>query len=217
MHHREHSPRSMPLEASRPALSRPPREAHGLLQLQRQAGNQATAMLVQRATAKQIANAQKQADDDFEAGNSGQYFAGNFLTNHIEPADPEVEHAKGGKGVLESKATRGQGWKKMHERSNVEGGGTGWGQQQKTTGTNTLILDFGPQKRYLMRAVNTAQIDALAAPQQVYLHFTSDENFRAVTYGTKGNRQLEKGKARLGALHNPALNRYQIDHLAGVG
>ena len=196
-------------------------DSHGLLRLQRQAGNRATAMLVQRATARETAAAKERADTDFAAGNTAPYFAGNFLANHIEAAQPEVQQAKGAKSVTSSKEARSQAYKKLQQRSNVGGGGTGWGAAQRMTGTNTLILDInGVQTRSLMQAVNVAQIDQLAArPPVRWFEFYSEDTVPAVTYNSEGKRTESKGKAHLGAQYDGTLNpdRYRIDHLSGVG
>lgn len=197
---------------------RPPEQLPALLAVQRQAGNRAATMLVQRATAEQTAGAKKQADSDFEAGNTAPYFAGNFLANHIEAAEPEVQKAKGSGGVSGSKQARGQAWKKLDQRANVAGGGTGWGAQHRETGTNTLILDMnGVQTKALMRAVNVAQIDELAnRPPQRWIEFYSDDRVPAVTFSSDGRRQQQTGRAHLGARYDGAPDRFRIDHLSGV-
>lgn len=174
-------------------------------------------MLVQRATGEQISSAKKEADADYDGGHVADYFAGNFLANHIEAAEPEVQAKKGGKGVASSKAARGQAWKKLEARGDVDKGGSGWGAQKKVAGTNTLILDLnGVQTKILMRAVKIAQIDELAsgAPQR-WIEFFTDDAVPAVTFSSDGRRQEQKGKAHLGARYD--ADRYKIDHLSGVG
>src|SRR3954447_17556945 len=210
-------PDSAPPRAAK--RERPSEHVPALLAVQRQAGNRATAMLVQRATAQQTAAAKKQADSDFEAGNTAEYFAGNFLANHIENARPEVQKAKGSGGVSGSKQARSQAWKKFDERANVTGGGTGWGAQRRETGTNTLILDLnGVQTKALMRAVNVAQIDELSVrPPQRWIEFYSDDRVPAVTFSSDGRRQEQTGRAHLGARYDAAPDRFRIDHLSGVG
>jgi hypothetical protein len=209
-------------DTTAPHRAAPPRRTESmpaLLAVQRAAGNQAATMLVQRATAEQTAAAKAQADADFDAGRSADYFAGNFLANHIEAAQPEVAQAKKGKGVMSSKEARGQAWKKLAERSDIDQGGSGWGVAKKQTGTNTLILDMsGVQMKILMRAVNVAQIDQLATrPPVRWFEFYSDDTVPAVTFSSDGRRQEQKGKAHLGARYDAAGDRYKIDHLSGVG
>lgn len=192
--------------------------SESLLRLQRLAGNRTTTEVVRRVTAEQSTNAKKQADDDFKAGASASYFAGNFLANHIEEAGDKAKADMGGSGVAGSKAARGQAYKKLEDRAYVEGGGSGWGPKKKSSGANTLILDFGPQLNYLMRAVNVEQVDQLAAdPRADFFEFYTEEKVRAITYGSDGRREEKKGKAHLGARLNAGLNRYQINHLSGIG
>src|SRR4051794_38012859 len=129
MEHRRHAQRAEPA-ARRHAPVRRDATVPALLAVQRAAGNQAATMLVQRATGEQISSARREADADFDAGKTGDYFAGNFLANHIEAAEPEVQQAKqGGKNVMSSKEARSQAWKKLEARGDVDKGGSGWGAQ----------------------------------------------------------------------------------------
>jgi hypothetical protein len=217
MEHRRHAQHAEPA-ARRHAPVRREASAPALLAIQRAAGNQAATMLVQRATGEQISSAKREADADYDAGRTGDYFAGNFLANHIEAAEPEVQQAKrGGKNVMSSKEARSQAWKKLEARGDVDRGGSGWGAQKKQSGTNTLILDLnGVQTKILMRAVKVAQIDELAtgAPQR-WIEFFTEDTVPAVTFSSDGRRQEQKGKAHLGARYD--ADRYKIDHLSGVG
>ena len=187
-----------------------------LLHLQRTAGNAAVAGLVlQRASAKDVASAKAQADQDFAAGAVGSYFAGNFLANHLEDASAgamALAEKAGG-----SKAARSQAYKKLAVRSDVDSGGSGWGPQKKMTGTNTLILDFGVQKKLLMRAVNVAALDVAADPSHPYVHPKTEERLRTVTYSSGGKREEKVGQAELGAKFDTTLGRYRIDHLGQIG
>ena len=197
--------------ASRAAARRNP-TVESLLHLQRTAGNAAVAgLVVQRASATAIAGAKAQADADFEAGNVAPYFAGNFLANHLEAASEGAMAlaAKSGGG----KAARSQAYKKLEARANVEGGGTGWGTAKKMTGTNTLILDFGIQKKFLMRAVNVGALDA--GGDHPYIHPRTEERMRSVTYSSSGKREEKTGQAELGAKFD--AGRYKIDHLGAIG
>jgi hypothetical protein len=218
MHQRANAHTTDPGSQRAAPLRRSRQPEPALLAIQRAAGNRAATMLVQRATGEQISSAKREADADYDAGNKADYFAGNFLANHIEAAEPEVQQAKkGGKGVASSKAARGQAWKKLEARGDVDKGGSGWGAQKKVAGTNTLILDLnGVQTKILMRAVKVAQIDELAtgAPQR-WIEFYTDDSVPAVTFSSDGRRQEQKGKAHLGARY--AENRFKIDHLSGVG
>lgn len=208
----------------RPARAResggaPLGEQAALLALQRSAGNRATALFVQRATSEEKAVARERANTEVGTAAEADYFAGNFLANHLEQASPELAAAKGGAGALSkgSKEARSQGYRKLEERSNVDDGGTGWGPNQRRSGTNTVILDFGTQTGMLMRSVNVAQIDELAAAPHVrYFDFLTEENVRAVTYSSGGQRSEQKGKAHLGAQISPDYSRYQINHLGGL-
>jgi len=172
--------------------------------------------VVQRATAAQREAATRLADEDFKAGRTDRYFAGNFLANHLEKADESLASAKGGAGAMfkDEKSARSQSFRKAAERAHVEGGGTGYGPRQRSSGTNTVILDFGHQMLMLMRAVNKAQIDHLAVrPNVGYFEFVSDDTFRAATYGSDGKRSVHKGRAHLGAVHDLVHDRYGINHL----
>lgn len=185
-----------------------------LLQLQRTAGNHAvSALLVQRATAPQVATAKETADTDFGAGRVAPYFTGNFLANHIEPASEGAQKAAEKKSVS-TKEARSQAYKKLEERADVEDGGSGWGPGKKMTGTNTLILDYGVQQKLLMRAVNVEAIDNLADQAHPYIHPVTEERMKTVTYSSGGEKSEKTGKIEMGAKFEDG--RYKINHLGGV-
>jgi hypothetical protein len=180
--------------------------------LQRTAGNQAvTNLLVQRATAPQIATAKEAADTDFAAGNVGSYFAGNFLANHLEAASEETQQAAKNKSTS-SKSARSQAYKKLEDRADVGSGGSGWGKAKKATGTNTLIIDYGVQQKQLMRAVNIAAVDA--PEEHPYIHPITEERMKTVTYSSKGEKSEKTGTIEMGAKFDDG--RYKIDHLGAV-
>lgn len=181
-----------------------PLSARTIEAVQRQAGNGAATLLVQRA------REQEQADADFAAGNAAGYFAGHFLENHLEAASAGAA-AEMGKQAS-SKGARSQGYKKLDERV----AGTGWQGGAKKTGTNSMILDYGTQTKQLMRELNVAQAPHLTAtPPPAYLHFTTTDRFRVVTYSTnKPGGVIVKAQVKLGARFDGG--RYKIDHLGGV-
>lgn len=183
-----------------------------LLQLQRTAGNQAVnSLIVQRATAPQIATAKESADTDFAAGRVAPYFAGNFLANHIEPASEDSQKAAEKKSTS-TKSARSQAYKKLEERADVEDGGSGWGSAKKMTGTNTLILDYGVQQKLLMRAVNVAAVDS--PDDHPYIHPVTEERMKTVTYSSSGEKSEKTGKIETGATFEDG--RYKINHLGKV-
>lgn len=184
-----------------------------LLRLQRSAGNQAVNSLVQRATTSEVETAKSTAEKDFTAGRIADYFTGNFLANHIEPANEKAQKAVEDKSSS-TKAARGQAYKKLEERADVDSGGSGWGPGKKMTGTNTLILDYGVQKKQLMASVNVAAVDKLADPAHPYLHPVTDERMKTVTYSSNGAKSEKTGKVETGAKYEDG--RYKINHLGGV-
>jgi hypothetical protein len=186
-----------------------------LLGLQRTAGNAAVSRLVvQRASATEIAAAKATADGDFAAGRIAPYFAGNFLANHIEAASQGAMALADKSGG--SKAARSQAYKKLEQRASVDAGGSGWGSAKKMTGTNTLILDFGIQKKLLMRAVNVGALDVAGDATHPYIHPKTEERLRSVTYSSSGKREEKTGVAELGAKFDAGSQRYAIDHLGGI-
>jgi hypothetical protein len=184
-----------------------------LLMLQRSAGNQAVAGLIQRATAPQIATAKETADADFAAGRIGSYFTGNFLANHIEEASAGAKKEADNKSTS-TKQARSQAYKKLEERADTDAGGSGWGPGKKMTGTNTLILDYGPQKKHLMRAVNVEAIDNVEDEGHPYIHPVTEERMKTVTYSSSGEKSEKTGKVEMGAKFEDG--RYKINHLGGV-
>jgi hypothetical protein len=178
--------------------------------------------VVQRATAHQIRLAKEAADTDHAAGNIAPYFTGNFLANHIQDATPEAQQETYSKGSS-SKASRGQAWRKLEDRADTSGGGSGWGAGHNVTATskNTLVVNYGPQLRYLMEAVNVEQIDYVPHGNPPgtypYLHPVTAQNMEAITYATqKGDREHKKGKIRMGAQWDAVAARYRINHLDSV-
>lgn len=184
-----------------------------LLDLQRTAGNQAVSTMIQRATAPEIATAKETADADFAAGRIASYFSGNFLANHIEAASAGAQKAAEKKSTS-TKEARSQAYKKLEERADTESGGSGWGPGKKMTGTNTLILDFGVQKKHLMRAVNVEAIDNMADEAHPYIHPVTEERMKTVTYSSSGEKSEKTGKVEMGAKFEDG--RYKINHLGGV-
>jgi hypothetical protein len=192
-------------DATRPAL----REFRGpdttvltpqlLRTVQRQAGNAAAALLVQRGR-KQPAVV--------PSADPADYFAGHFLENHLEPASEEV--LAEGKAKMGTKAVRSQGFKKLNERMV----GSGWQGGKKQTGTNSVILDYGTQTRQLMKELDAAQATELTSgvPQR-WFEFTTTDRFHVVTYSLTG-KKTEKARLKLGARYD--AGRYKIDHLGGT-
>jgi hypothetical protein len=173
-------------------------------------------LAVQRATEEAKQAARDKADRDFAADKTDRYFTGNFLANHIQKATKSTSREGSGRSETRHE-TRSQAYKALEMRSRTDLGGSGWHGGTSALGTNTLIIDYGDQLKYLMQALNVAALDA--PPGAPRIDFDSEKKMRTLTFqrsGAGAGSSQKDGYPQMGAVWSAREQRYQIDHLSGV-